>query len=130
MTVHEMLHQVALLTGGEYARAGEKSSILVNLPSGRTQRIYAKVQPFAGEDMGLMFTEVGTLQEGIDLAHLLELNAILRYARVTLVDGRDIVLMTTFDLDNTSVRECAPMLQELASIADELERTLIGSDAH
>ena len=130
MTIHEMLHQVALLTGGEYSRSGEVSSIQINLPSGRTQRIYARIQRFAGEDMGLLFTEVGAIGGGTDLTYLLELNATLRYSKVTLVDRQDVVLLAVFDLPNTSVRECAPMLQELASVADELERMLLGSDTH
>lgn len=130
MTIFEMLHQVALLTGGEYSRAGEVGSILIHLPSGRTQRIYGRVQKFAGEDMGLLFTEVGELQEETDAVYLLELNAILRFSKVTIVEGRDVLLMAVFDLVKTSVRECAPMLQELASIADELERRIAGSDTH
>lgn len=130
MTIHEMLHQVALLTGGEYLRDGRVSSILINLPSGRKQRIYARIQNFAGEDMGLLFTEVGTIHSGVDLSYLLELNATLRYSKVTLIDRKEVVLIAVFDLAITSVRECAPMLQELASIADEMERMLLGSDTH
>jgi hypothetical protein len=130
MTINEMLQQVALLTGGDYSRQGDVSSISVNLPTGRKQIIYARVQRISDEDMGLLFTEVSELRDEVDLVALLELNAILKYSKVTVVDRKDIVLLATFDLANTSVRECAPILQELASIADELERKFIGLDTH
>ncbi len=130
MTINEMLHQVALLSGGKYSRKGKTGSIRINLPSGRSQLIYGRVQNFMHERMGMLFTEVGRIHPGIDLLTLLELNGLLKYSKVTVVDKVDVVLIAVFDLAKTSVMECAPILQELASVADELERMLIGSDAH
>lgn len=129
MTVHEMLQQVALLSQADYSRSEEVSSIEFQLGNNRHQRIYGKTDTIAGEKVGLLYTKVGSLNETIDPTELLAMNTTLRYARVALYED-DIVLLALFDLMNTSVKECAPMLAELAATADELEQRFFTSDMH
>ncbi len=121
MTIHEMMQQVALLSTGEYSRAGAVSAMTIPTPGKRSQLIYGKVDRVADEDMGILYTSVGMLNENVDLSHLLHLNASLRHARTALLEDSTIVLIATFDLHNTSIKECARIMQELAAVADDLE---------
>jgi hypothetical protein len=128
MTIHEMLHQTALLARGDYRRSGSLSSIEIHLPNDRRQVIYGTVERIRGENAGLLYSRVGTLTPDIDLRQLLAYNAVLRHARIALMNERDVVLLVMFDPATTSITECAPMLQELAAIADELERVYFNED--
>jgi hypothetical protein len=129
MTIHEMLHQTALLARGEYARSGALSSIEIRLPHGRRQTIFGTVERIRGEETGLLYSRVGALTPEIDLRQLLAYNAVLRHARIALLNDTDVVLLVMFDPSATSITQCAPMLQELAAIADELERSYFNEDA-
>ncbi|HOJ04374.1 MAG TPA: hypothetical protein PK916_10275 [Bacteroidota bacterium] len=121
MTIHDMMQQVALLSYGTYKRDGDVSRIEIRTPGDRTQVLYGRVQRMADEDVGVLYTFVGRINEDIDARALLELNAALRHARVALLHGEDIFLLALFDLVRTSINECAPILQELAAVADDLE---------
>ncbi|MBI5645944.1 MAG: hypothetical protein HY962_03355 [Ignavibacteriae bacterium] len=128
MTVHEMLHQVSLFSSGVYRRAGALSSIEIPLPDGRRQVIYGKVGGIRGARVGMLYTKIGEYTAAIDALALLELNARLRHARVALLPENQLVLIATFELGDTSVRECAPILQEMAAVADELEHRFYDDD--
>jgi hypothetical protein len=128
MTIHEMLQQVALLSSGTYRREGGVSQIEIRLPHGRRQVIFGKTEKMRGEAVGLLYTRVGALDGSIDLKKLIEYNAMLRYSKISILDGDAVVLLVMFDLIHTSVKECAPMLQEMAAIADELERIYFNTD--
>ena len=128
MTIHDMLKQVGLFSSGTYRREGQLSVLEIPLPGGRKQAIFGKVDTVRGERVGLLYTAIGPLTSGVDPIRLLEINAGLRYSRISILRGRDIVLIGTFELDETSIRECAPMLQEMAAIADELERLYFETD--
>jgi hypothetical protein len=52
----------------------------------------------------------------------------LRYSRVAVAEGNRIVVQAVVELDRTSVKECAPVLQEIGAAADELERLYYGHD--
>ncbi len=128
MTIHEMMHQVALLSGGVYRKERETSMVEIPIPGGRKQRLYARLKDFDGEQVGLFHADVGPLGPGIDLLRLLEINAHLRYSRVAVLEGNRIVVQALVELDRTTVRECAPVLQEIGAAADELERLHYGHD--
>lgn len=130
MTVHEMLSQVALLAGSEYHRQGGMSTITISLPGGRHQKIFGREDVMHGEPIGLLYTVVGDLDENIDMADLLRMNARLRFARIALLEPGKLVLLAPFDRMKTSVKECAPMLQEIAAVADELEQQYFTEDEH
>jgi len=128
MTIHEMLQQVALYSSGKYRREGATSVIEIPLPEMRRQVIYGKSDIINGEKVGVLSTRVGKMYDGIELKTLLRLNAAMRFSRVTLQDDDVVSLIAVFDIMKTSVKECAPMLQEIASIADELEREYFHTD--
>jgi hypothetical protein len=128
MTIHYMMQQVALLSSGVYRREQDVSRIEIRTPGNRTQALYGRVQRIGKEDVGVLYTSVGKLAPDMDAAALLEMNASLRYARVTLLNRSEIVLLVMFDLVRTSINECAPMLQELAAVADDLEELWFGLD--
>jgi len=128
MTIHEMMQQVALLSTGEYSRAGAVSAISIPTPGKRSQHIYGKVDRFGEEDMGVLYTSVGTLNEQVDLTYLLRLNSSLHYTRCALLEDSTVVLIATFDLENTSIKECARIMQELAAVADDLELKWFSTD--
>lgn len=128
MTIHDMLQQVALFSSGRYKREGDRSVLEIPLPGGRRQSIYGKVDTVRGERVGLLYTNVGKLTDAVDPVRLLEINASLRHSRIAVLRGHDIVLLGIFEIDETSIKECAPMLQEMAAIADELERVYFDSD--
>ncbi len=128
MTIREMLHQVALLTGAAFTKEGARATITINLPGGRMQRISGQVTTAREEAVGLLYTDVGELDDTIDVRALLSLNASLRHARIALFHDTRIVVFAIFDLEQISVRECAPMLQEIGAIADELKRRFFGAD--
>lgn len=130
MTIAEMLHQVALLTGADFLREGPRAMITIHLPGGRVQRISGQLTNVRGEAAGLLYTEVGVWNDAVDTRALLELNATLRHARIALFEPARIIVFAIFDLEQISVRECAPMLQEIGAVADELERRFFGEDAH
>ncbi len=129
MTIHEMLQQVALFSSGAYRRSGDVSSIEIPLPAGRRQIILGRVGKVRGEAVGILSTKVGRRHPGMNIARLLSINAALRHSRIAMVEEDAIVLVGYFQLDETSIRECAPMLQEMAAVADDLERTEFGEDA-
>ena len=129
MTVHEMLQQVALLSTGNYARDGDISNIEIPTPGGRRQVVYGKVDQIGGEDIAVLYTTVGKVNECVDLRYLLELNTSLRHSRTALLNGDEVVLVATFELLSGSVKECARVLQELAAVADDLERRWYTSDS-
>lgn len=116
-----MMQQVALLSTGEYSRMGTMSIISIATPGKRNQMIYGKEDRHGDEDTGLLYSSVGMLNDQVDLHHLLHLNATLRHARTALLEDLTIVLIATFDLHNTSIKECARIMQELAAVADDLE---------
>jgi hypothetical protein len=128
MTIHEMMQQVALLSTGEYSRGGQVSAITIPTPGKRSQLIYGKVDRLGDEDMGVLYTSVGKMNEQVDLVHLLRLNAALSYSRCALLEDDMIVLIATFDLHNTSIKECARIMQELAAVADDLELRWFATD--
>ena len=128
MTIHEMLHQVALLSSGNYQRKGEISTLEIPLPRHRKQVIYGKNEIIRGEPVGLLYTHIGMLDESIDLVALLGYNAKTQFAKVAILPDSRLVLTVMFDLINTSIKECAPMLQEMAAVADELERIYFITD--
>lgn len=128
MTIHEMLQQVALLSAGTYARQGEISSIEIPTPGRRRQLIYGKVDQIGTENIAVLYSTVGELNEKVDLRYLLELNTSLRHARTALLGGREVILLATFELLNTSIKECALYLQELAAVADDLEHRWFSDD--
>jgi len=129
MTIHEMMHQIALLSAGRYAREGDVSTIEIGTPGNRTQVLYGREERMGEETVGLLYTYVGRISDRIAPMELLELNATLRYAKVTVVRGTDIMLLAMYDLIDTSVSDCAPMLQELAAVADDLEQRYFSEDA-
>ena len=128
MTVHDMMKQVGLFSSGKYRREGSRSILEIPLPGGRKQSIYGTVDRVRGERVGLLYTNIGQLSPQVDLVRLLEINAGLRHSRIAVLHATEIVLLGTFELDETSIRECAPMLQEMAAIADELERVYFETD--
>lgn len=128
MTIHEMMQQVALLSTGEYYRGGSISAITIPTPGRRSQLIYGKVDRHGDEDMGVLYTSVGKLNDQVDREHLLRLNAALHHTRTALLDDDTIVLIATFDLHNTSIKECARIMQELAAVADDLELRWFDAD--
>lgn len=128
MTIHEMLQQVALLSTGDYARDGDISSIEIPTPGGRRQVIFGKVDRIGDEDIAVLYTTVGKVNECVDMRYLLELNTSLRHARTALLNGNEVVLVAMFELINTSVKECARVLQELAAVADDLEKRWYTAD--
>jgi hypothetical protein len=128
MTIHEMMQQVALLSTGEYSRGGGVSAITIPTPDKRSQMIYGKVENLGDEDMGLLYTSVGKMNEQVDIPYLLRINATLRYARAALLPDDTIVLIATFDLANTAIKECARIMQELAAVADDLELRWFATD--
>ena len=130
MTVHEMLYQVALLASGEYTRKEDESVIAIRLPGGRRQKIFGREDVLHGEPIGLLYTKVGVLREDIDPAELLAMNSQFRYARISLDEKKRIVLLVPFDRMKTSVKQCAPMLQEIAAVADDLEQRYFTTDEH
>ncbi|MDX9759075.1 MAG: hypothetical protein RBU27_07940 [Bacteroidota bacterium] len=128
MTIHEMMQQVALLSTGEYSRGGAVSGITIPTPGKRSQMIYGKVDRIGEEEMGILYTSVGTMNEQVDPMYLLRINAHLRHSRAALLDDETIVLIATFDLLNTSIKECARIMQELAAVADDLELRWFSTD--
>ncbi|MDT8325313.1 MAG: hypothetical protein RRA94_14465 [Bacteroidota bacterium] len=128
MTVHEMMQQVALLSTGEYNRNGEISSIAIPTPGKRRQVIYGKVDVIGEEEVAVLYSTVGKVNECVDLRYLLQLNTSLRHTRTALLQSDEVVLVAMFDLLGTSIKECARMIQELAAVADELERRWYSSD--
>lgn len=128
MTIHEMMQQVALLSTGEYSRGGAVSAITIPTPDKRTQMIYGKVDRIGDEEMGILYTSVGSMNEQVDRSYLLRINAHLRHSRAALLDDDTIVLIATFDLLNTSIKECARIMQELAAVADDLEQRWYNTD--
>jgi hypothetical protein len=127
MTIREMLHQVALFSAGKFVFQEGLNTLVVPLPGGRKQIIYSKEDQHRNERVGILYTFVGEMEENNGVRELLELNRALRYSHVAL-DGNKIMLIAKFSLANTSINECAPILQELAAIADELERKLFDRD--
>jgi hypothetical protein len=115
-----MMTQVALLARGGYSRQGDRSSITIALPGGRRQTIFGRAEQRGDEAVGMLYTGVGPVTFEVDMRHLLEANAGLRHSRVAIHDG-EIICLALFSMENTSVRECAPILQELAAVADDLE---------
>lgn len=128
MTIHEMMHQVALLARGNYRKNGDESVIEIPLPDQRKQVIYGKITDMQGDKVGLFYTLIGPMNEKINLLKLLQLNSLLRYSRISILHEVEIALLATFDLQRTSVKECAPIIQEVATLADELEKILYGID--
>ena len=128
MTIHYMMQQVALLSTGVYKREKDVSRIEIRTPGNRTQTLYGRVQRIGVEEVGVLYTSVGTLLPEMDIVGLLGMNASLRHARVTLLNRSEIVLLVMFDLLRTSINECAPMLQELAAVADDLEQRWFSQD--
>lgn len=128
MTVHEMMQQVALLSTGEYTRNGDISSIEIPTPGKRKQVIYGKTDIMGEEEVAVLYSNVGKVNECVDLRYLLQLNTALRHTRTALLNGDEVVLLAMFDLLGTSIKECARMIQELAAVADELERRWYAGD--
>jgi hypothetical protein len=128
MTIHEMLQQVALLSSGVYRKEKDVSALEVPLPRRRKQIIYGKTETIRGEPIGLLYTHIGELNPSVDLRALLEYNAKMQYGKVALLPDSKIILAVMFDLVSTSIKECAPMLQEMAAVADELERIYFTTD--
>jgi hypothetical protein len=128
MTVHEILQQVALLSTGEYTRSGDISSIEIPTPGERRQVIYGKLDMMGEEEVAVLYSTVGKVNDCVDLRYLLQLNTSLRHTRTALLNGDEVVLVSMFDLLGTSIKECARMIQELAAVADELERRWYAGD--
>lgn len=128
MTIHEMLHQVALLSSGVYRRDKDVSAMEVPLPNQRKQVIYGKTEHIRGEPVGVLYTHVGAMNASVDPLVLLGYNARMKYAKIAMLPDGDLVLTVMFDPVSTSIKECAPMLQELAAVADELERIYFTTD--
>ena len=130
MTVHEMLYQVGLLSKTRFEPADDegKSAIIIRLPDGRKQTIFGKTEHHGPDPVSILYTLVGESDGSTDLRHLLERNASLRYSRIAIFPGDRIVVFAVFDNIKTSVKECAPMLQEIAAVADELEREYFNRD--
>ncbi|MBR9979138.1 MAG: hypothetical protein KFH87_13725 [Bacteroidetes bacterium] len=121
MTIHEMMQQVALLTSGKYSREDNVSLIDIPTVGNRGQVIYGKLFDQDEGDTGLLYTPVGPLIETIDPIYLLRINASLQWARTALLSDDTIILIATFDLPTTSIKECARIMQEVAAVADDLE---------
>ncbi|MBR9975607.1 MAG: type III secretion system chaperone [Bacteroidetes bacterium] len=128
MTIHEMMQQVALLSTGEYSRGGDISAISIPTPGQRNQLVYGKVEHHSDGDTGVLYTSVGTLNDQVDREHLLRINASLHYTRTALLEDNTIVLIATFEVHNTSIMECARIMQELAAVADDLELRWFNTD--
>lgn len=128
MTIHEMMQQVALLSGGAYRRQGGTSAVDIPLPGGRKQTLYACLEYFETIPVGLFYAKVGPAGSRIDPMQLLALNTRLRYSRVAIMEGETLALQAMVELERTSVKECAPVLQEIGAVADELERLYYGED--
>ncbi len=128
MTIHYMMQQVALLSSSVYRRERDVSRIEIRTPGNRTQVMYGHVQRVGEENVGVLYTIVGTLNADVDMTRLLALNASLRHTRVALLKNSQIVLLALFDIVRTSINECAPMLQELAAVADDLEQQWFSLD--
>jgi hypothetical protein len=128
MTIHEMLHQVALLSSGVYRREKDVSSLEIPLPRQRKQIVYGKTELMRGEPVGLLYTHVGLMNDTVDPMALLSYNAKMQYAKIALLDNGKLVLTVMFNPATTSIKECAPMLQEMAAVADELERIYFTTD--
>ncbi|MCB2205114.1 hypothetical protein KQI65_10225 [bacterium] len=128
MTVHEIMQQVALLSTGEYSHSGDISTIEIPTPGGRRQVIYGKIDLMGDEEVAVMYSTVGRVNECVDLRYLLQLNASLRYTRTALLEEEEVVLVAMFDLLTTTIKECARMIQELAAVADDLERRWYSDD--
>lgn len=122
------MQQVALLSSGVYRREKGVSRIEIRTPGNRTQTLYGSIQRIGTENVGVLYTAVGKLTPEMNPVALLEMNSSLRHTRVTLMNGSDIVLLAMFDLVRTSINECAPMLQELAAVADDLEQEWFSLD--
>ncbi|MBN1448201.1 MAG: hypothetical protein JXA28_09750 [Bacteroidetes bacterium] len=122
MNVHEMMHQVALLSTGRYTREGDISMIEIPTPGRRRQIVYGKVDSVGEDSIAVLYTTVGIVNDCVDLAYLLKLNTALRHCRTALLDDDEVVLVSMFDLLTTSVKECARVIQELAAVADDLEK--------
>ena len=127
MLIHEMMQQMALLSQGEYSRDNGTSSLTVTLPEGRKQVLYGKSEKRGEEDLGILYTFVGPVRGGIDCRHLLEVNSTLLHSRIAILE-EDVVLLSVFNLIHTSINECAPMLRELAAVADQLEHQYYPED--
>jgi hypothetical protein len=129
MTIHEMLHQVSLSSGGKFSRTGDVSALEIRLPGDRKQVIFGKVEQYRGTPLGVLYTYIGELTDNMNPVRFLELNSRIRYSRIGVENGKDIILISTFNLMNTSINECAPLLQELAAVADKLENAYFEIDA-
>ena len=128
MTIHEMMQQVALLSTGQYAREKEISTIEIPTPGKRRQIIYGKADVVGEDSIAVLYTTVGTVNECVELSYLLKLNTTLRHCRTALLDNEEILLIATFDLIAASVKECARVIQELAAVADDLEKKWYAGD--
>jgi hypothetical protein len=128
VTIHEMLQQVALLSSGVYRRDKNVSSLEIPLPRQRKQIMYGLNESIRGEPVGLLYTHVGVMNPAVDAAALLTYNAKMQYGKIALLPNGKIIIIVMFDPVSTSIKECAPMLQEMAAVADELERIYFTTD--
>ena len=128
MTIHEMMQQVALLSTGHYVREGDISTIEIPTPGERRQIIFGKTDELSDEVIAILYTTVGSGGECPDMRYLLQLNTTLRHCRTALLEDGAMVLIAIFDLLTTSVKDCARIIQELAAVADDLEKRWFQSD--
>jgi|GEM_PF-1170782 hypothetical protein len=128
MTIHEMMHQVALLSTGHYERRGDVSTIEIPTPGERRQVIFGKTDEIGEDVIAVLYTTVGSSSDCPDMQYLLQLNTVLRHCRTALLEDGSIVLIAMFDLLSASVKECARVIQELAAVADDLEKRWFDSD--
>lgn len=128
MTIHEMMQQVALLSTGHYEREGDISTIEIPTPGARRQIIFGKTDEMGEDVIAVLYTTVGDSSECPDMKYLLQLNTALRHCRTALLADGSIVLISMFDLLSSSVKECARVIQELAAVADDLEKRWFQSD--
>jgi hypothetical protein len=123
-----MLQQVALFSSGRYSRKGTISALRIPLPDGRSQTIYGRNERRGRDQIGVLYTKVGMQTDGFDPWELLALNAGLRHCKVAVSRDNSVLLLALFDMERTSIKECAPMLQEMAAVADDLERRVLKID--
>lgn len=128
MTIHEMMQQVALLSTGHYERRGDIGTIEIPTPGNRRQIIFGKMDKMGEDVVAVLYTTVGSGSENPDMRYLLQLNTALRHCRTALLEDGSIVLIAMFDLFSTGVNDCARVIQELAAVADDLEKRWFQSD--
>jgi hypothetical protein len=127
-----LMNKLAAFFKTELHMDGAIFQLRAPLPGGRSQLIGATQRDSEGRTLGIFFSEIGTLNDQINLEYLLRKNIELGYSKIAVMDDeqgvKKVGIIAVTSMEFTSPQLCVQILEEVAKVADSLEHELFGVD--